>query len=54
MLGKLLIVEDEPIVAVDLQYEAEGLGYNVTGLAESADTALMSVEENRPTSSSWM
>ena len=48
MLGKLLIVEDEPIVAVDLQYEAEGLGYNVTGLAESADTALMSVEENRP------
>jgi CheY-like chemotaxis protein len=48
MLGKLLIVEDEPIVAVDLQQEALGLGCKVTGLAESADAALMSVEESRP------
>jgi PAS domain S-box-containing protein len=48
MPGKLLIVEDEPIVALDLQQELEELGCEVTGLAESADAALMSVEENRP------
>jgi CheY-like chemotaxis protein len=48
MPGKLLIVEDEPIVALDLQQELEELGYEVTGLAESADAALLSIEENRP------
>jgi CheY-like chemotaxis protein len=44
----LLIVEDEPIVALDLRQELEELGCEVTGLAESADAALISVEENRP------
>lgn len=48
MQGKLLIVEDEPIVALDLQQELEELGCEVTGLAESLDAALMSIEENRP------
>lgn len=48
MAGKLLIVEDEPIVALDLQQELEELGCDVTGLAESADAAMMSVEDNRP------
>jgi PAS domain S-box-containing protein len=48
MPGKLLIVEDEPIVALDLQQELEELGCDVTGLAESADAALMSIEESRP------
>jgi len=46
--GKLLIVEDEPIVAMDLQQEVEQLGYEVIGLAESADEALLAVEETRP------
>ena len=48
MQGRLLIVEDEPIVALDLQQELEDLGCEVTGLAESADAALMSIEESRP------
>lgn len=48
MPGKLLIVEDEPIVALDLQQELEELGCEVTGLAESSDAALMSIEESRP------
>ncbi|MGD0787301.1 MAG: response regulator [Terracidiphilus sp.] len=48
MNGKLLIVEDEPIVALDLQQEVEELGFEVTGLAESADEALLAVEETRP------
>ena len=48
MQGKLLIVEDEPIVALDLQQELEAFGLRVTGLAESADAALMCVEESLP------
>ena len=48
MNGKLLIVEDEPIVALDLQQEVEELGFEVIGLAESADEALLAVEETRP------
>jgi len=48
MANKLLIVEDEPIVALDLQQELEENGFEVTGLAESADAALMLIEENRP------
>lgn len=48
MKEKVLIVEDEPIVALDLQQEVEQLGYEVVGLAESADEALMAVEANRP------
>lgn len=48
MNAKLLIVEDEPIVARDLQQEIERFGYEVVGLAESADEALVAVEETRP------
>ena len=48
MRGKILVVEDEPIVALDLQQEVEQLGLTVIGQAESADEALMAAEENRP------
>jgi PAS domain S-box-containing protein len=48
MKGKLLIVEDEPIVALDLQQEVEQLGCEVVGVAESADEALAAAEICRP------
>jgi len=48
MKGKILVVEDEPVVALDLQQEVEQLGLTVVGLAESADEALLVAEENRP------
>jgi PAS domain S-box-containing protein len=48
MTGKLLIVEDEPIVALDLQQEVAEFGCEVVGVAESADEALMAVEDNMP------
>jgi PAS domain S-box-containing protein len=48
MNGKVLIVEDEPVVALDLQQEIEDFGCEVVGLAESADEALLAVEETRP------
>jgi PAS domain S-box-containing protein len=48
MKAKLLIVEDEPVVALDLQQELEQLGCEVVGLAESADEALVAAEVCRP------
>jgi CheY-like chemotaxis protein len=48
MTGKILIVEDEPIVALDLQQELEQFGCEVVALAQSADEALMAVEESQP------
>jgi len=48
MNAKLLIVEDEPVVALDLQQEVEQLGCEVVGLAESADEALVAAELCRP------
>jgi PAS domain S-box-containing protein len=46
--GKVLIVEDEPIVAMDLKQEVQELGYEVVGVAESADEALVNVQATRP------
>ena len=37
MTGRLLIVEDEPIVALDLQQELEEFGCEVVAMAQSAD-----------------
>ena len=48
MTGKVLIVEDEPIVALDLQQELEQFGCEVVALAQSADEALIAVEETQP------
>ena len=48
MKGKLLIVEDEPIVALDLKQELEQLGCEVVGVAESADEALVAAGVYRP------
>ena len=48
MTGKILIVEDEPIVALDLQGELEQFGCEVVALAQSADEALIAAEEFQP------
>ncbi len=48
MKGRLLIVEDEPIVALDLKQEVEQLGCEVLGVAESADEALVAAGVHRP------
>lgn len=48
MTGKVLIVEDEPIVALDLQQELEKFGCEVVALTQSADEALVSAEEFSP------
>src|SRR5271157_324367 len=43
MKGKILIVEDEPIVALDLHQEITQMGCEVVGVAESSDEALLAV-----------
>jgi PAS domain S-box-containing protein len=48
MRGRVLIVEDEPIVALDLKQELEQLGCDVVGVAESAEEAMTAAELCRP------
>jgi PAS domain S-box-containing protein len=48
MKGKLLIVEDEPVVALDLKQELEQWGCEVVGVAESADEAMVAAGVHRP------
>jgi PAS domain S-box-containing protein len=48
MDGRILIVEDEPIVALDLKQEIEQLDYEVVGVAESAEEALAAAEVCQP------
>jgi signal transduction histidine kinase len=45
---RILIVEDERIVARDLQIRLTNLGYIVTEVASSKDSALASARRNRP------
>jgi|SRR5579883_1529564 len=45
---KVLIVEDEYILAANLSETLEALGYVVTGMADSLITTLQQVEQDRP------
>jgi len=47
-MARVLIVEDESIVALDIQNVLEDLGYTVVGKATSADEALIKVTETNP------
>ncbi|HVA98344.1 MAG TPA: LytTR family transcriptional regulator DNA-binding domain-containing protein [Bacteroidia bacterium] len=44
----IFIVEDESIVAKDLQQSLKKLGYNVVGIAASGEDAIKMVEETNP------
>ncbi|MEO1054689.1 MAG: sigma-54 dependent transcriptional regulator [Bacteroidota bacterium] len=48
MPRKILIVEDEFIIAHDLKQILENLGYYVTGIAVSADLAFQEIDKERP------
>ena len=45
---KVLIVEDEAIIALDIQCALERAGYEVTGIATSGDDAAASLHAKRP------
>lgn len=46
--SKILVVEDEWIIANDVKDSLIGMGYMVSGIAASCDEALARVEECRP------
>ena len=48
MNSRILIVEDEFIVAADLEAKLTNLGYQVVGTAASGDEALTLAEEHHP------
>ena len=45
---KILIVEDESIVAKDIQNSLKNLGYNVPTIVASGEKAIKEVEDNKP------
>ena len=45
---KVLIIEDEPLIAMDIQAMVEDLGHTVTGIARTHDEAVRMVGEERP------
>ncbi len=47
--ARVLIIEDEPIIAMDLQQLVESAGHEVVGLAASEDEAVAIAEAERPT-----
>ncbi len=46
--SRILIVEDEKIVALDLQSRLEGHGYQIIGIASSGERAVELARESRP------
>ncbi|MGV6871190.1 response regulator [Pseudochelatococcus sp. B33] len=44
----VLIIEDEPIIAMDIEALVEGLGHKVTGIARTHAEALAAVSEHQP------
>jgi PAS domain S-box-containing protein len=46
--AKILMVEDESIVAIDLQHRLTGMGYSVPAVAASGQDALKKASEIRP------
>jgi DNA-directed RNA polymerase specialized sigma24 family protein len=48
MATEILIIEDEPLIAMDLEALVEGLGHNVTGVARTRTEAIKLAEGRRP------
>lgn len=46
--ASILIVEDEPVIALDIQHQLLSLGYEVSAIADSAETALAAVDHCLP------
>jgi len=47
-IPKILIVEDEPIIATDIELILENLGYEVCGTVDNAVEAMENIIENNP------
>ena len=47
-IPKILIIEDQMIIAADMQLQLIQLGYQVIGVHQSAKTALVNIQKNQP------
>lgn len=45
---RILIVEDEALISMDLEYVLEDLGHQIVGVAASSDTAMRLASEHKP------
>ena len=45
---KVFIVEDESIVAKDIQQRLRNLGYDVPSIASTGESAISQIEKNQP------
>lgn len=45
---RILIVEDEALISMDLEYVLEDLGHEIVGVAASSDTAMRLASEHKP------
>lgn len=48
MMTDILIIEDEPLIAMDLESLVESLGHNVSGIARTRDEAIKLAARKRP------
>lgn len=48
MATSILIVEDEAITALDLKHQITALGYQVAGIADTAEEAVKQAKERKP------
>lgn len=46
--GRVLVVDDEEVIALDLQHRLRALGYDVPGVAGTPDGALRAVAQHQP------
>jgi CheY-like chemotaxis protein len=45
---KILIVEDEMIIAANISLQLSSLGYEVTGIIPRGEAALTNIKQNQP------
>ena len=48
MQSRVMIIEDEPIIALDIESIVRGLGHEVTGVADTHETAVKLANETEP------
>jgi len=46
--GRVMIIEDEPIIAMDLEGIVTGQGHSVVAMADTRDTAVAAAKEHKP------
>ena len=44
----ILIIEDEPLIAMDIEQMVESMGHSVAGIARTHDEALREIEKSKP------